>query len=76
MRDRPPECPKCQRPMTPGFILENGDHNARSVSQWVEGNPEKSFWTGLKIKNRRVIPVTTWRCERCGFLESYAAPPA
>jgi hypothetical protein len=39
---------------------------------WMEGNPEKSFWTGLKTTGRQRYSVMTYRCERCGFLESYA----
>ena len=66
------KCPKCGRPMHPGYLLEHGDR--RGPTEWVAGLPEKSFWTGLRIKGRQVLPVTVFRCERCGFLESYAAP--
>ena len=58
--------------MVEGFLLEAGDNNARMVTRWVEGSPEKSFWTGLKIKDRDVMPVSTFRCPHCGYLESYA----
>jgi hypothetical protein len=74
MRAQVPECPKCKRPMSVGFVLEHGHNERRGVTHWVEGLPEKSFWAGLVTKNRRVLPITTWRCERCGFLESYAHP--
>jgi dienelactone hydrolase len=43
------------------------------LSARVEGRPEASIWTGLKIKGKRRIPVRTFRCEACGYLESYAA---
>jgi hypothetical protein len=57
--------------MDEGFIADRieGGHQ---VPQWVEGAPEKSFWTGLKIKGRSTFPVRTFRCRHCGFLESYA----
>lgn len=58
--------------MQRGFVLDGRDNNRRAVSEWVEGAPEKSFWTGLRIGQRRVLPVTTYRCDRCGLLESYA----
>ena len=48
------------------------DNAARQISTWVEGSPEKSFWTGLSLKGRKMIEVQTYRCHRCGFLESYA----
>lgn len=58
--------------MQAGFLLERGDRDRRGGTQWVEGAPERSFWTGLRIKNRLVLPVTTYRCESCGYLASYA----
>jgi hypothetical protein len=61
--------------MHPGYVLDLGDYNARHVAQWVEGAPEKSVWTGLKTTARAVLPVTTYRCEGCGYLESYAHGP-
>jgi DNA gyrase inhibitor GyrI len=57
-----------------GFLLERGDKNRGAATQWVEGTPERSFWTGVRVKNRRVLPVITYRCDACGFLASYARP--
>ena len=44
------------------------------VSQWVAGEPETSWWMGggLKLRGKEQLPVTTYRCRRCGYLESYA----
>lgn len=67
-----PVCPKCDGRFEAGFTLELGDHNSLSQGKWVEGKPERSFWNGLKIKGRAQHPVTTYRCSRCGYLESYA----
>jgi hypothetical protein len=66
-------CPKCNKEMVAGFIV---DFNAagRLVSNWVEGPPEKSLWTGTKVPAEKCIPVGTYRCSGCGFLESYAQP--
>jgi len=36
------------------------------------GVPEKSFWSGISLKDRTPIEITTWRCRSCGFLENYA----
>ena len=60
--------------MHPGYFLDSKHGDRRGATEWVAGAPEKSFWMGLKIKGRQVQPVTVHRCERCGFLESYAAP--
>ena len=65
------KCPKCGSPMTTGYILDKKNESF-AQAEWVEGEPEKSFWTGLQIKGRRRFPLTADRCERCGFLEFYA----
>ncbi len=67
-----PSCPRCGGRFQEGFILDQGDHGSRAQSAWVEGPPEKSFWTGLKLRGKIRIPVVTHRCTQCGFLESYA----
>ena len=72
MREQRLECPRCRGEMRPGYVLDHGNHDARRVSTWVEGVPEKSFWLGLKTEDRAVLPVLTYRCARCGYLESYA----
>ncbi|HET7229803.1 MAG TPA: PF20097 family protein [Longimicrobium sp.] len=64
------KCPKCGSPMTTGFVLDM--HQGAKAAEWIEGEPEKSVWTGLKLKDRRRFPLTADRCERCGFLEFYA----
>jgi len=66
-----PTCPKCTQKMLRGFIPEFS--NRSSVSFWVEGEPEHSFWAvGVKIPKDKIIDIVTYRCVECGFLESYA----
>ena len=72
MREERLTCPRCRGDMGDGFLLESGDYNWPSVTRWVEGAPEAKRWTGLNLKDRRVLPVRTFRCERCGYLEFYA----
>ena len=64
-------CPKCQGSMSEGFILDTTD-GARKVANWVEGAPERSMWLGVKLRKKAMYEIQTWRCSRCGFLESYA----
>jgi hypothetical protein len=71
--ERAPGCAKCGRAMEAGFVLDH-THGAVMQSVWIDGAPERSFWTGVKTKGRRRLPVTTYRCPKCGYLESYAAP--
>lgn len=64
-------CPKCEGAMTKGFILD-GMRNFASASNWQEGAPQRSIWTGVKLHKEDQHEITSYRCERCGFLESYA----
>jgi hypothetical protein len=57
--------------MTEGFILDRGDYNVKMPSFWVEGAPEKSFWSGLKTSHREAFQVQAFRCSECGYLEFY-----
>jgi hypothetical protein len=65
------ECPKCQGRMSEGFSIDKG-YGTVDVTSWQEGKPQKSFWTWIKQSKDR-HEITTWRCDRCGYLESYAA---
>jgi len=65
-------CPKCSNAMEPGFVLDQ-TYGANTQSSWIEGAPERSIWTGIKLKGRERHAVITFRCATCGYLESYAA---
>jgi hypothetical protein len=71
MTTSPNQCPKCNGRMQQGFVLDN-TYGARVVSQWAADAPLKSFWTGTKPPEGDLIPIGTYRCESCGYLESYA----
>ena len=66
------DCARCQGAMTEGFVPYQKHNGANAVPGWYEGPPEKSFWFGLKLRGRRPLPIQTFRCSRCGHLESYA----
>lgn len=68
------QCPKCNCKMVQGFIVDFRGGPDRLVANWVEGPPEKAFWTTTKAPTDKCIPVGTFRCSGCGFLESYAQP--
>jgi hypothetical protein len=57
--------------MEQGFVLDL-TYGSQRVSQWVEGPPQKSFWTTTRAPAEKQVPIGTFRCEQCGFLESYA----
>ena len=64
-------CPRCSGQLEPGYMVDEG-YGTRSVAKWVAGEPVKSMWTGLKLRGRDKLDVSTYRCRRCGYLESYA----
>jgi len=66
-----PDCPRCRGRMERGFIVDDS-HASQLVSRWAAGEPKKSMWTGLKVEKKDVLPVATFRCSKCGYLESYA----
>jgi hypothetical protein len=67
------QCPKCSGSMSEGYVIDHGDGGRTMVASWVEGQPERSVWTGLKLGGKARIDVATWRCARCGLLEHYAS---
>ena len=60
--------------MGEGFIFDHVHEASGTQAEWVEGAPQRSFWTGLKHGSPR--KVTTFCCPKCGFLESYAETEA
>jgi hypothetical protein len=65
------KCPDCEGEMVEGFILDM-TYGGQLVPRWVEGRPEKSFWTGVKTNDKDCRSVETYRCVKCGLLRSYA----
>ena len=65
------DCPKCGGVMSEGFVADH-THGGFAVSSWVEGPPAKSIWVGVQLTGKPRSEIATWRCRRCGFLESYA----
>lgn len=66
------ECSKCGREMVNGFMLDRAHLDYRKQQTWVEGVPEKSFWSGYKTSNRGTFGVDAFRCPSCGKLDLFA----
>jgi len=64
-------CAKCGGQMEQGYVLDN-TYGGRMVGHWTAGHPKKSFWTGTRAPEDEQIPIGTFRCAACGFLESWA----
>jgi hypothetical protein len=66
-----PCCAKCQAKMEEGFILDHS-HTVITVATWASGLPEKTIIGSMKLKGKQQIPLRTFRCTACGYVESYA----
>lgn len=65
-------CPKCGSGMAEGFLIDRR-HQGTERQVWVEGEPVRVFFgLILKVRGRTRYQTTTRRCERCGYLESFA----
>lgn len=60
--------------MAPGFIPSNIDRITSVFAQWRAGEAKSSFWSGVTSADETTIPIRTFRCVKCGYLESYARP--
>jgi hypothetical protein len=56
--------------MERGFLLDES-YGQRKPAKWVEGKPEYWLWN-LKIRGKRQLEISSYRCTRCGYLESFA----
>lgn len=63
-------CLRCKTTMEPGFIADS-NQSGFLQERWYAGDPQSGFW-GLKMKRDQLVPVTTYRCPNCGYLEAYA----
>lgn len=63
-------CARCDGRMEVGFTVDAG-YGESHVPLWHRGPPQKKWW-GLKVNKKETLPIETWRCNRCGYLESYA----
>jgi len=47
------QCPKCNGEMKQGIILDHKDYASCVVAKWQAGEPQKSFWRGVRIRTLR-----------------------
>lgn len=60
-------CPKCEGNMEKGLVIDRGDYSSIGVPKWAKGVK----WGGFGIEGK-TIDVVSFRCQSCGYLESYA----
>ena len=57
--------------MDAGYTI-NITNQVKAVPKWAPGEPVRSIWTGFKVKAADLKDISSYRCRRCGYLESYA----
>ncbi|GAA4451509.1 hypothetical protein [Novipirellula rosea] len=62
-------CPSCHAPMQEGFLIDRFGEFQKDTLFWASGS-----FGSFMLGREQVYPVTTWRCQRCGLLQCYAAP--
>jgi hypothetical protein len=65
-------CPECSGSMEQGFLVDRTSYSSMNPGDWIEGEPEESFWTGTKTRGRARYRITSLRCTTCGYLKFYA----
>jgi len=64
-------CPRCKTAMQAGFVPDFS-HGRPLLGRWFEGQ-FATGWLGLSLRNKKPsLPIITYRCAACGYLESYA----
>jgi hypothetical protein len=57
--------------MDPGLLLDR-THGGSEQTMWIKGTADKGIFGLLKERGRERLPVVTFRCPKCGRLESFA----
>jgi len=70
-----PECRDCRVAMDAGLMLDR-THGGSEQPMWIKGTADKGIFGLIKVRDRERLPVVTFRCPKCGRLESFARTPA
>ena len=66
-------CEKCLAETVEGFIPDQA-YGAIARASFVDGQPEKSLWRGIKLDPKKMRPIAATRCTKCGRIELFAKP--
>ena len=68
MTDLQITCLRCGVAMDEGYLADGGYGATIEVATWVGGAPDVR-WHGVKTKGHDRIPLSAYRCAKCGFVE-------
>ena len=67
-----PKCLACGGELEDGFVSDRMHGGGRRPADWIQGEPVRSFWTGVKLDGRAQLRISAPRCTRCGFIMLFA----
>lgn len=74
MSDFAPRCPKCDKVMDRGHVPDVA-HGVVLKASWASGDPiPRRFIGGIRYRANELIPLSAYRCPKCGSVELYARP--
>ena len=73
MTDLEIKCFHCGVAMDPGYLADGGHGLNVEVAKWVGGAPDVR-WHGLSTEGHDQIPLSAYRCAKCGYVEFRAIP--
>jgi len=72
----PTKCAKCQGEVESGFMVDHTDVGGHQA-MWASGAPIQTFSSATGVaKSEKKLAVVTFRCAKCGYLESFATNAA
>lgn len=71
MNEKLQNCPKCGGTMTEGFMMGHVLGTTAFPEHWHPGVPQCNVFGGTQVEKEKLIPIRSFRCEQCGFLEQY-----
>jgi len=70
------DCMRCHSPMEKGFLAD-ASHGGVYQARWCRGEASPN-WFGAEVKMQQfesAVTTVSYRCPKCGLLESYAPDP-
>jgi len=62
-------CSNCGATTVEGYLLDRQRGVQAGEQQWIEGEPTRAWYGGMKTSGRRHGPIVARRCPKCGHLD-------
>ncbi|MCB1008425.1 MAG: hypothetical protein KDB94_05960 [Acidobacteria bacterium] len=62
-------CSRCGATTVEGYLLDRQRASQSGEQHWVEDEPRRTWYGGMKTRGRRHGAVVARRCPKCGHLD-------